>query len=395
MVQVLEVVLAFIACIHAILDWIWFEMAEYFESLTETEIEPVGSNEEPSQNRVPATNLMQEQTGQTRIILPLPNIMWKPDQVSALPDTVLPDTTLPDTVLIPESFYSEEGLTALPECESDGRKFQPQNEEKPDSSDETIKKIKDENSKLKIDLETSATELSLKCVEIQRLTAVTNELNQKLQKTMLKNDELIIKLASSRNMASTIQDDFHKIESRLTKELTELKVQVVIQQKLLEEKQMNLESITQDKKMADQKVEDIHKQDFNLFLTDLTEMKRTTEQLKADNQRISEARDAAILSAEETRILAEERQLKKEKAEKADQLSNASTWAATELQLRNEVANLKADTTQPQNETQTLSEETEDFLFDPISTLIPKLHHDCPKHLESLFLVARVFLGNL
>jgi hypothetical protein len=285
MVQVLNVVLAFIACIHAILDWIWFEMVEYFESVTETEIEPE-SNEEPSQNRVSATNLMQEQTGQTRIILPLPNIMWKPDQVSALPDTVLPDTTLPDivlpdttlpdTVLIPE-YFSEEGLTALPECESDGRKFQPQNEEKPDSSDETIKKIKDENSKLKIDLETSATELSLKCVEIQRLTAVTNELNQKLQKTSLKNDELILKLATTRNMASTSQSDFNETESKLTKELTELKVQLIIQQKLLEEKEMNLESLTQDKKMADQKVEDIHKQDFKLFLSDLTEMKRTTE----------------------------------------------------------------------------------------------------------------------
>jgi Fe2+ transport system protein B len=170
--------------------------------------------------------------------------------------------------------------------------------------------------------------------------------------------------------------------------------------------------------MADQRVEDIHKQDFNLFLTDLTEMKRTTEQLKGENQRISEARDAAILSAEESRILAEERQvaidllqsnitqLKTEltasdsqidelKKEKAVQISNASTWADTELQLQNEVANLKADTTQPQNETQTLSEETKDFLFDPISTLVPKLHHDFPIHLESLFLVARVLLGNL
>ena len=419
MVQVLNVVLAFIACIHAILDWIWFEMVEYFESVTETEIEPE-SNEEPSQNRVSATNLMQEQTGQTRIILPLPNIMWKPDQVSALPDTVLPDTTLPDivlpdttlpdTVLIPESF-SEEGLTALPECESDGRKFQPQNEEKPDSSDETIKKIKDENSKLKIDLETSATELSLKCVEIQRLTAVTNELNQKLQKTSLKNDELILKLATTRNMASTSQSDFNETESKLTKELTELKVQLIIQQKLLEEKEVTLELMLQEKKITDHMLEENHKQELNFFLTELTEM-------KAEKQQISEARDAAILSAEESRILAEERQvaidllqsnitqLKTEltasdsqidelKKEKAVQLSNASTWADTELQLQNEVANLKADTTQPQNETQTLSEETKDFLFDPISTLIPKLHNDFPIHLESLFLVARVFLGNL
>jgi hypothetical protein len=78
-------------------------------------------------------------------------------------------------------------------------------------------------------------------------------------------------------MASTSQSDFNETESKLTKELTELKVQLIIQQKLLEEKEMNLESLTQDKKMADQKVEDIHKQDFKLFLSDLTEMKRTTE----------------------------------------------------------------------------------------------------------------------
>ena len=104
-----------------------------------------------------------------------------------------------------------------------------------------------------------------------------NELNQKLQKTSLKNDELILKLATTRNMASTSQSDFNETESKLTKELTELKVQLIIQQKLLEEKEMNLESLTQDKKMADQKVEDIHKQDFKLFLSDLTEMKRTTE----------------------------------------------------------------------------------------------------------------------
>jgi hypothetical protein len=78
-------------------------------------------------------------------------------------------------------------------------------------------------------------------------------------------------------MASTSQSDFNETESKLTKELTELKVQLIIQQKLLEEKEINLESLTQDKKMADQKVEDIHKQDFKLFLSDLTEMKRTTE----------------------------------------------------------------------------------------------------------------------
>lgn len=54
----------------------------------------------------------------------------------------------------------------------------------------------DENSKLKTDLETSATKLSLKLEEIQRLTARTNELNKKFTETSLKNDESILKLAT-------------------------------------------------------------------------------------------------------------------------------------------------------------------------------------------------------
>jgi hypothetical protein len=102
--------------------------------------------------------------------------------------------------------------------------------------------------------------------------------------------------------------------------------------------------------------------------------------MKAENQRISEERDAAILSAEETRLLAKEQQvandllqstitqLKRElsasdckidelKKEKGVQLSNASTWAATEIQLRNEVANLKAN----QTKNETLMKEAQDF----------------------------------
>jgi hypothetical protein len=77
---------------------------------------------------------------------------------------------------------------------------------------------------------------------------VTNELNQKLQKTSLKNDELIMKLATSRNMESTSQTDSHKMESNLTKDLTELKIQLIIQHKLLEEKEVTLELMLQEKK---------------------------------------------------------------------------------------------------------------------------------------------------
>jgi FtsZ-binding cell division protein ZapB len=121
-------------------------------------------------------------------------------------------------------------------------------------------------------------------------------------------------------------------------------------------------------------LEENHKQELNFFLTELTEMN------KAENQRISEARDAAILSAEETRILAEKQQvandrlqstitqLKTElsasdckidelKKKKGVQLSKASTWAATEIQLRNEVAYLKAN----QTKNETLMKEAKDF----------------------------------
>jgi hypothetical protein len=172
-------------------------------------------------------------------------------------------------------------------------------------------------------------------------------------------------------MASTSQSDFNETESKLTKELTELKVQLIIQQKLLEEKEVTLELMLQEKKITDHMLEENHKQELNFFLTELTEM-------KAEKQQISEARDAAILSAEESRILAEERQvaidllqsnitqLKTEltasdsqidelKKEKAVQLSNASTWADTESQLRNEIINLKANPMQTENDT--LSEE--------------------------------------
>ncbi len=45
------------------------------------------------------------------------------------------------------------------------------------------------------------------------------------------------------------------------------------------------------------------------------------------------------------------------KKEKGVQLSNASTWAATEIQLRNEVANLKAN----QTKNETLMKKAKDF----------------------------------
>ena len=335
-----ELVLAFTA--WTIFGWIWFELSKYFESVTESKPE---SNPELSQNRVPATDLMQEKTGQTRIILPLP-IMWKPDQVSALlPDTAfMSENTEPSTTTITEEYVRDlendqqyfknqigifqpsfqnlsavlqsfeemvqknERLEGEVKClketvadyESDSRRSQPQ--EKPDSDER--QQLKDDNSKPKTDLETSALILKLEEIhpEIQRLTTTTNELNQKLQKTSLKNDELILKLATSRNMASTSQDNFHKIESKLTKELTEVKDQLTSQQKMLEEKEATLESTLQDKKVADQKVEEIHKLQLELaqkkilaltsineqLQTEFTEMKRTTEEIKTEFRHVSD-----------------------------------------------------------------------------------------------------------
>jgi hypothetical protein len=61
--------------------------------------------------------------------------------------------------------------------------------------------------------------------EIKRLTARTNELNKKFTETSLKNDELILKLATSPDMASTSKDNSRMIKSKPT-ELTELKDQL-------------------------------------------------------------------------------------------------------------------------------------------------------------------------
>jgi len=406
-----------------IFAWVWLQMIEYFESDTKTENNPE-SNPQPYQKQVPTTD-MQETTGKTRII-PLP-IMWGPEKGSVSYNTASLDqntekTTVDDFPVTPaitveyqrylendhQNFTEQLGFVEqrfeyvnvivqgleemveeteiLKESES-SQKSQPQMQEKPDSDER--KQLKAENSKLKTDLETSARTLSLQLQEMQQLTAATNELNKKLEKASLKNDELILKLATSRNMASTSKDDCQKTESKLTKEISELKDQLNSKQKVLEEKEATLESTQKANKFAAQKVEDIHnsKQELklalekNLVLTSLnnqlqdeiTEMKRTMEQMRADFGRISEARDATFLSAKEAKKLADDQadvngllqttatQLKGEitefesqindlKKEKSVQLFNASTWAATESQLRNEIVNLKA-TIQTQNET--------------------------------------------
>jgi hypothetical protein len=53
----------------------------------------------------------------------------------------------------------------------------------------------------------------------------------------LKNDKLILKLAASKDIASTNIDDFHKTELQLKKEITELKDQLDSKEKLLDEKE--------------------------------------------------------------------------------------------------------------------------------------------------------------
>lgn len=104
----------------------------------------------------------------------------------------------------------------------------------------------DENSKLKTDLETSATKLSLKLEEIQRLTARTNELYKKFTETSLKNDESILKLATSPDMASTSKDNSRMIKSKPT----ELKDQLSSKQTILKEKEATLDSTLQAKKLS-------------------------------------------------------------------------------------------------------------------------------------------------
>lgn len=134
----------------------------------------------------------------------------------------------------------------------------------------------------------------------------------------MKNDESILKLATSPDMASTSKDNSRMIKSKPT-ELTEFKDQLSSKQTTLEEKEATLDSTLQDKKLStirkSEKVEEIHKSKVELKLalqkslaltslerqleTELGELKRTTEQLIAENRHTSEARDAAIMSAKE------------------------------------------------------------------------------------------------
>jgi hypothetical protein len=115
---------------------------------------------------------------------------------------------------------------------------------KRDDNNELIKQLVDENSNLKTNLETSACMMSFQSEEIKNLTANrTNELNNKLQRKALKNNELISKLATSRDKALTITDKFHETESKLEKEINKLKNQLLNRkQKILEEKEVILNS---------------------------------------------------------------------------------------------------------------------------------------------------------
>jgi uncharacterized phage infection (PIP) family protein YhgE len=92
-------------------------------------------------------------------------------------------------------------------------------ENQPDDSDE-LTQLRDENSKLKTQFEMSSRKVCFQSDEIQELTATINELNKKLWKMSLKNDKLILKLAASRDIASTNIDEFHKTELHMKKEIT-------------------------------------------------------------------------------------------------------------------------------------------------------------------------------
>jgi chromosome segregation ATPase len=266
------------------------------------------------------------------------------------------------------------------------RKSELSKAEKPDEYDERLKQLVDEISKLKTDLETSSRKVSFQSEEIKNLTATTIQQNNKLKKMSIENDELIIKLATSRD-----------IESRLMKEITNLTDDFNRKQKILEERDAILNSTRQAKRVADKKVEDILQKSKlelqlayqkNLDLTSMNahlqieskELKRKREVMKAEFRRVTKEKDAAFVFvekvnklAEESAQLADERkiangllqtnvtQLKTElttsksqinelKKEKTVLLYNASTWEATESELKIEIINLK-DAMQTQNET--------------------------------------------
>ncbi|EFX81834.1 hypothetical protein DAPPUDRAFT_241908 [Daphnia pulex] len=269
--------------------------------------------------------------------------------------------------------------------------------EKPDEYDEDLKQLVDEISNLKADLETSSRTVSFQSEEIKNLTATTIKQHNKLKNMSIENDaELILKLATTQDMASTSRDAFQEIESKLIKEMTDLTDGFNRKQKILEERDATLEATLQAKKVADEKVEDIlqksklklqlaHQK--NLALTSMNaqlqieskEFERKWEVMKAEFRRVTKEKDAALVLeekakklAQEARKLAGEReiangllqlnvsQLKTElttfksqnnelKKEKSALLYNASTWEVSESQLRNEIVNLK-DAMQTQNE---------------------------------------------
>jgi len=233
------------------------------------------------------------------------------------------------------------------------------------------------NSNLKTELEMSARTVSFQSEEIQRLLDTITELNQKLKNMSLENDELTRNLANSRDMALTITNGFHQVESKLKKEITELKDKLNSKQKILEGKE--LESINlQDKRVAAQKGEEKANkklqlaQDKNLILTnqneqlenELTELERKMDQISDEFRHLSEAeaRDAPSVkvawkladerAAENGLLQTEVSRLKRELAvsQKSVQLFKPPTWAVTESQLRKEIEDLKA-TIQTQNET--------------------------------------------
>ncbi|EFX81836.1 hypothetical protein DAPPUDRAFT_102088 [Daphnia pulex] len=154
------------------------------------------------------------------------------------------------------------------------------NQEKPDDSDELVQ-LRDENSKLKSQFEMSCRKVCFQSDEIQELTATTNELNKKLWKMSLKNDELILKLAASRDIASTNIDDFHKTELQMKKEITELKDQLNSKEKILDEKEATLNSTLQAKKVADEKVKEMHKSQLELELAHQKNWALTNKAAKA------------------------------------------------------------------------------------------------------------------
>jgi chromosome segregation ATPase len=265
------------------------------------------------------------------------------------------------------------------------RKSELSKAEKPDEYDERLKQLVDEISKLKTDLETSSRKVSFQSEEIKNLTATTIQQNNKLKKMSIENDELIIKLATSRD-----------IESRLMKEITNLTDDFNRKQKILEERDAILNSTRQAKRVADKKVEDILQKSKlelqlayqkNLDLTSMNahlqieskELKRKREVMKAEFRRVTKEKDAAFVFvekvnklAEESAQLADERkiangllqtnvtQLKTELTTSKSQINefkkeisvllyNASTWGATESELKIEIIDLK-EAMQTQNE---------------------------------------------